>query len=100
MDRYYQTYDITIRDSIAATLILWNSSNDYIGEKFDFLFAQFLLIDIFGGEALADGNLDANKMQFVKELFRIRVKNDEDRNTKLAGIIEQVRHQFKVKHST
>lgn len=97
MDRYYTQYDITIRDSIAATLLLWNTSESYMGADNDFLFVQFLLIDIFGGDALIDGNLDAQKVKFVKEVFENRVKFDKTRSSKLNGFMQTIREQFIIK---
>lgn len=94
MDRYYPDYDVTIRDSIAATLCLWNSNEEYLQESNDFLFVQFLLIDIFGGAALAKDGLDEIKLKFVQEIFEIRVNYDNNRTSKLNEYMQTVKKQF------
>lgn len=94
MDRYYPDYDVTIRDSIAATLCLWNSNEEYLQGSNDFLFVQFLLIDIFGGAALAKDDLDEIKLKFVQEIFEIRVNYDNSRTSKLNEYMQTVKKQF------
>lgn len=97
MDRYYPTYNVTVRDSIVATLLLWNSSDEYSNEDNDFMFTQFLLIDIFGAENLAAMNLEETKLKFIKELFIIRVKDNMERASRFNQYIENVSKLFKAK---
>lgn len=94
MDRYYAAYDITVRDSIVATLLLWNTANEYANADHDFMFTQFLLIDVFGGEKLAGNDLDKNKLRFIKELLNIRVKEDSNRSSKFESFVNTVIKQF------
>lgn len=94
MDRYYTQYDVTIRDSIVATLSLWNSNEVYMRQEHDFLFLQFLLIDVFGGDALAEDALNEMKLHFVKELFEFRVGSDTNRTSQFEHIVDTIKKQF------
>lgn len=94
MDRFYVESKVTIRESVADTLILWNTMESYQNEHSDFIFLQFLLIDIFGGEILATGFLDERKLQFVDELFSIRVKSDQARKSMFKAHVTNLVQQF------
>lgn len=97
-DRVYQHVDVTLRDSIVETLLLWNTTEQYKYADFDFMFLQFLLIGVFGGETLATGNLDVPKFQFVRNIFELRVDSDKERSEKFDWIVEKVSDQFKRKY--
>lgn len=83
-----------MRDSVVDTLSLWNSSDAFNGKDHDFMFIQFLLIDIFGGEALAAKAMDDNKLGFVEEVFAYRVKNCENRMASFKNHVDKVTDQF------
>lgn len=98
MDRSYFGYGITIRESVVATLSLWNTMDVYQNEAGDFTFLQFLLIEIAGGsEKLAANNLESKKKEFVQELFAVRVKGDVGRMSKFDKHVALVIDQFKRK---
>lgn len=94
IDSTYVESKVTIRESVADTLILWNTMESYQNEHSDFIFLQFLLIDIFGGEILATGFLDERKLQFVDELFSIRVKSDQARKSMFKAHVTNLVQQF------
>lgn len=98
-DRYYPKAAVTIRESIVDTLLLWNTSPMYTTAENDFMFVQFLLIDMFGGNKLSDGDFDdeKEKVAFAKELFAIRVKDDVKRLNMFEKYVRAVAKQFRDK---
>lgn len=95
MDRLYSSVGIRLKESVVEVLILWNISCN--NENFDFTWIQFVLIDVFGGKALADRIYDQEQMDFVKEIFSHRVKSDAARNSKFVDHVNQICVQFKEK---
>lgn len=85
---------MTLRASVVDTLSLWNSTDPLNKEDSDFLFVQFLSIEIFGGRTLALRQLDDQKLNFVKEIFAYRVKNDERRLTSFKGHVDKITEQL------
>lgn len=85
---------MTLRSSVVDTLSLWNSTDPWNNADNDFLFVQFLLIDVFGGQALAHKQLNDGKLQFVKEIFAYRVKDNERRLTSFQCIVDKVTDQL------
>lgn len=83
-----------LRTAVVDTLSLWNSTEPCKNEDNDFLFLQFLLIDIFGGQTLALKHLDDTKMQFIEEIFAYRVKNDERRLASFQNLVDKVTDQL------
>lgn len=62
------------------------------------MFVQFLMIDVFGGEQLSKGDISGGqKLQFIKELLDIRVKNDVSRLNKFDAYATRIMQQFKAK---
>lgn len=93
-DRYYNKSGMTLRASVVDTLSLWNSTDPSNNKDNDFLFVQFLLIEIFGGKSLALKQLDDEKLQFVNEVFAYRVKNDECRLADFQNLVDKVTDQL------
>lgn len=85
---------MTLRSSVVDTLSLWNSTAPSNNGDNDFLFVQFLLIDQFGGQALAHKQLDGKILQFVKEVFAYRVKDDGRRLASFENIVDKVTDQL------
>lgn len=48
-DRNYTKSGITLRAPAVDTLSMWNTTDPWKNEDNDFLFVQFLLVEIFGG---------------------------------------------------
>ncbi|XP_055308214.1 uncharacterized protein LOC129572297 [Sitodiplosis mosellana] len=98
-DRYYPKSDVTIRESIVDTLLLWNRMPLYNNKENDFMFVQFMLIDVFGGVQLSTCDLSAHqtKLRFVKELLAIRVKDDVLRMKNFDAYATRIMQQFKEK---
>lgn len=98
-DRFYAKVDVTIRESIVDTLLLWNRMPLYNNKENDFMFVQFLLIDIFGGKKLSKCDLSDEKVKlcFARELLAIRVKDDLSRLGNFEKYAERIMKQFKDK---
>lgn len=79
--------DVTIRSSIMDLLRQWNSHSKYSGPTHDYQFLQFLLLEVFGTQAMATNELPRPKMAFVEDLFRIRVKGDSTRMGKFETMV-------------
>lgn len=79
-------------------MLLWNKVPLYNNKENDFMFIQFLLIDIFGGEKLGNGDIsDGEKLLFIKELLAIRVKDDVVRLNCFDKYAIRIMEQFKMK---
>lgn len=83
-----------MRDPVVDTLSLWNSTDPFKNEEGDFMFIQFLLIDVFGGETLAKKALDEHKIRFVEEVFMYRVKYCDKRLASFKIHVDKVCDQF------
>lgn len=94
MDRYYESYDLTLRESVVETLLLWNTDENYNKNDFDFMFLQFLLIGVFGGAKIATGDMDKGKVQFAKDVFEFRVDYNTDRCSQFDPFITTIKDQF------
>lgn len=95
-DRYYINSEMTLRASVVDTLSMWNM--DWNNKEHDFLFVQFLLIEIFGGgRTLALKQLDDQKLRFINDIFTYRVKNDGNRLTTFEDLVNKVIDQFSKK---
>lgn len=90
MDRYYESFGVTLRESTVETLLLWNTDAEHKGQEHDFLFTQIILIELFGVGALVAGELyDAKKNEFIRKCFSHRVESDPARSGKLSSYIQQ-----------
>lgn len=97
MDRYYVENDVVLRESIVDTLSLWNTNQSFKKADHDFMFIQFILIAVFGGDNLAKGSCDEQKVAFVRNIFAFRVNDNQDRCNKFDTHFKTVRQQFKDK---
>lgn len=75
----YRSVDVVIRSSIVTLLKKWNADKKFSVQKYDYQYLQFLLVECFGTVAIANGNLIEAKVEFVKNLFTVRVGNDQER---------------------
>lgn len=97
MDRVYHQAGVVLRDSIVETLLLWNTNDQYKNTDHDFMFVQFLMIGVFGGETLAKGDFEEAKMQFVRDVFDHRVGFDQERICQFNETVTKITDQFKRK---
>lgn len=91
---------MTLRGSVVETLALWNATDEFKATKNDFMFIQFLLIDIFGGDKLANREIDPTKLEFVKEVFSFRANDDQDRLSIFEEHVTTITQQFGAKNET
>lgn len=87
-DEYFSDFDVSIRAPIAKFLRAWNTTHPFNSSFYDARFLGVLLREVFGS-GFADERLEAMKMNFMKCLFEIRVKGDEDRLKKFDAIVEE-----------
>lgn len=87
-DEYFPDFDVSIRTPIAKCLRAWNTTHPFNTSFYDARFLGVLLREIFGSR-FADERLEAMKMDFLKCLFEVRVKSDEDRLKKFDAIVEE-----------
>lgn len=93
MDRYYERFDLTLRESVVETLLLWNTDDNYNKADFDFMFLQFLLIGVFGGAKIAAGDMDEEKLSFVEKTFKFRVKDNVERCSHFNSYVTTIKNQ-------
>lgn len=79
-DRFYESANVSIKSNIIELLKAWNLTRPFSSVFYDQHAVSVMLKEIFGKE-LARGlsNLDRVRLNFVKDLFSIRVKQDEER---------------------
>lgn len=87
MSRVYSEYNIILSESVVQTLTLYNSLEMYANETTDFLFLQFLLVAVYGGDAYS---LEDAKMNFVKKIFEIRAKGNNYRQSKFVDHVTKI----------
>lgn len=87
--RLYFDVDIRLRKITVETLKKWNATYPEPGR--DGAFVKFLLIDVFGIRVLKkSAELQANKIDFVRNLFYIRVK-DKQRRLRFDFFVKKIR---------
>lgn len=91
MDRFYESYGVTLTDSTVETLLLWNTDAAFRSLDHDPIFTQLILVNVFGAESIAARNVrDTGKLRFVREIFAHRVDCDITRCNKLDAYIQEV----------
>lgn len=101
--RRYTDYNIIIQSFCVIQLKEWNMNRK--DASYDRRFVGLLLENIFGSEILKKSSLfgtaarnvnvpphdalDNNKVKFIRQLFKIRVKSDEKRESILNSIINK-----------
>lgn len=69
---------MSIANGIVELLSTWNKDRPYTGPFYDQAFVSILLKHLFGKE-LINENLDPKVLDFIREIFICRTKNDEKR---------------------
>lgn len=85
--RHYPAVNVVIRKRVLDILLKWNKTEAFNVTLFDSLFVNFMLIEIFGTEALKTGSLDEKKLDFMEQIYENRVKDDEVRKRKFRDYV-------------
>lgn len=95
-DFYFREYNASIRAGIAKILTAWNTTYPFDTAIYDKRFVGVLLKEIFNNQ-YADDKLDERSLSLIKQLFEVRVKNDENRFDQFEAIVAEKREKAKKK---
>lgn len=95
-DRYYEAYDVSVRSGIVDCLTAWNTTRPFSTVIYDKNFIGVLLKEVFKDE-IKQEKLNETKLDFMKLLFEIRVKNDQSRADRFDAIVMEKHEKAKNK---
>lgn len=98
-DYYFREYNVSIRAGIAKILTAWNTTYPFDTAIYDKRFVGVLLKEIYNNQ-YADDKLDERSLSLIKQLFDVRVKNDENRFEQFDAIVTEKREKAKKKIRT
>lgn len=96
-DRYYGSYDLTLRDSVITTLLLWNSDEEYRSQTHDYVFVQFLCTAMLSKVNDEAEKIDLNwndRIDFLNKVFRHRIGENTHRYDMIGQYISMVQNNF------
>lgn len=98
-DYYFREYNVSVRAGIANVLIAWNSTYPFDTIIYDKRFVGVLMKEIFNNQYV-DDNLNERSLSIIKQLFQVRVKDDENRLKQFDAIVAEKKQKAKKKIST
>lgn len=97
-DRYYTDFDAALRKAYVSCLIGWNMTHPFNTFFYDKRFIGVLLKEVFANQ-YAQVELSDKRMLFIKSLFDIRAKDDEDRRRQFTLIVKEKQAKANDKNS-
>lgn len=85
----YTDYGINIRKACVDMWLYMNTNKPFSGPTYDEKFVRGVLVEFFGFDKLANLNMEKTKLQFIRDMFAVRVLNDSERLSYFEGYVEK-----------
>ncbi|XP_055308205.1 uncharacterized protein LOC129572288 [Sitodiplosis mosellana] len=96
-DRIYTDANLTLRQQAVKMWLYLNSDAPFNGPTYDEKFLRGLLLEIFGFNNLAKFELDRTKLDFIRDVFLVRVLDDDSRMSHFEGYVQKKCNECKEK---